>query len=325
MVIWCDCGTRNSAFNPACSRCGKPIVEPLREESSNGAEAPGNFAALQEGQTVGGYRLERRVGAGTSGTVFFGRRLDDDMLCAIKVLHPHLMTDAPARARFFREARAFQLVRHHHIARILDVIDLQTTLAIVLEAYEGVSLRTFLERRGTVPEATLIAWLSQIVAALGALHQAGWVHRDIKPENVFLADTRSGDPEVRLLDFGLVRALNSWNTHDLPTAVGAFVGSPAYSAPEQIVGEQVGPFTDFWALGVLAYECVSGKRPFLGATRTAVASAVLADAPAPLATERASLRAWIDDLLQKNAEHRPADWRVLLESLRKMQTESSNA
>jgi eukaryotic-like serine/threonine-protein kinase len=290
----------------------------MRDEPIASATASlANPTSVREGETLADYRLERRLGAGTTGTVFLARNLVDDAVCAIKILHPHLVTDATARARFAREARAFQLVRHPHVARILDVVDLPSTLAIVLEPYEGVSLRAYLDEQAKVPEELLIEWLSQIVAALGALHDAGWIHRDVKPENLFLADVAAGRREVRLLDFGLVRPLDAWTPNEAPTAAGAFVGSPAYSAPEQIIGEDVGPFTDFWALGVVAYECLTGCRPFVGATRTTAASAVLATPTPPFVTERPGLRVLIDDLLQKDAAHRPADWRTVLASLRR--------
>lgn len=287
----------------------EPVLGPLA------SAAPA--ASVREGETLAGYRIERRIGAGTTGTVFLARNLAADAVCAIKVLHPHLVTDPMARARFLREARAFQLVRHPHVARILDVVELDSTLAIVLEPYEGASLRAYLEAHDTVDETLLCEWLSQVVAALGALHDAGWIHRDVKPENLFLADVAAGGREVRLLDFGLVRPLAAWTPNEAPTAAGAFVGSPAYSAPEQIIGEDVGPFTDFWALGVVAYECLTGRRPFVGATRATVASAVLATPTPPFATERPGLRVLIDDLLQKDAAHRPASWRVVLEALRR--------
>jgi serine/threonine-protein kinase len=311
MFVLCSCGTRNSAFNPRCTACGRPIVE-------RKSEAPGPLKSERElapGDRAGGYVLESLLGRGSVGRVFRARRVGDGTAVAIKVLHPHVVQSRDARGRFLREATAMTSVRHRCVGRIFEVFDVGGLPALALELYSGASLRRLMETRGKLIPEHAIPLLIELVEALGAIHEAGWVHRDLKPENVMLLDPEAEAPrDLRLLDFGLVRSLGT-ATDTVRTAAGAFVGSPAYASPEQILGEEITAASDWWSLGVVAYELLTGKRPFDGASRSAICRSVLGDEPAsfdvgPRLTEL------VRGLLTKDPEGRPARKSDVLDALR---------
>jgi serine/threonine-protein kinase len=148
---------------------------------------------------------------------------------------------------------------------------------------------------------------------VGALHARGWLHRDVKPENVFLAGEDIGTAEVRLLDFGLVRSL-ALDAATFATGAGLFVGSPAYAAPEQLIGADLSAATDWWAVGVVGFEVLAGRRPFTATSRSGMAAAVLRS-PAPAAQVDATLDGWLEALLSKDPRARPSSTEAVLEPL----------
>jgi eukaryotic-like serine/threonine-protein kinase len=311
MIIVCPCGARNSAFNPRCVRCGAPIVEPKKS-----LDAP-SFSAgprdIAPGDRVGDFVLEAMLGSGTIGRVFRARHIDGS-LAALKVLHPHLVQNEDARARFLREARALSNVQHRSIGRIIGAFEVSGSSFLALELYDGISLRGVLDARSKLAPAAAVPLLRELVEALGALHEAGWIHRDLKPENVMVLDHQAAAPkDVRLLDFGLARPL-VLGTEDVRTAAGTFVGSLAYAAPEQILGDAITPATDWWSLGILAFELLAGRRPFQGSSRPVMARNLLREAPPALDVDR-RLAGWVEALLAKDAHRRPASFRDVLAAL----------
>ncbi|NUO52133.1 MAG: serine/threonine protein kinase [Polyangiaceae bacterium] len=257
--------------------------------------------------------LEALLGAGTIGRVFRARHVDGSV-AALKVLHPHLVENEDARARFLREARALSNVQHRSIGRIIGAFEESGSSFLALELYEGVSLRGVLDARFKLSPQAAIPLLRELVEALGALHEAGWIHRDLKPENVMVLDPDAAAPRnVRLLDFGLARPM-VFATGDVRTAAGMFVGSLAYAAPEQILGDAITPATDWWSLGIVAFEMLAGHRPFQGSSRPAMARNLLREAPPALDVDR-KLALWVEALLAKDAHQRPASFRDVLAGL----------
>ncbi len=311
MFIVCPCGTRNSAFNPRCVGCGAPIVEPRK--AIDAAFVAATERPLGPGDRAGEYVIQALLGSGTIGRVFRARH-DGGALAALKVLHPHRVRDAEARARFVREARALSGVRHPSVGRIHEVFEAGGSLVLALELYEGSSLREILDVHRKVRPSAAVPILRELVGALGALHEAGWVHRDLKPENVMILPARAErTAEVRLLDFGLVRPLDV-APDGVRTAAGTFVGSLAYAAPEQILGEEVTPAADWWSLGVVAFEMLSGRRPFEGGTRATLARSLLRD-EAPVLDVGRGLSSWVGALLAKEPARRSAAWGDVLARL----------
>ncbi|MGK0359298.1 MAG: tRNA A-37 threonylcarbamoyl transferase component Bud32 [Bradymonadia bacterium] len=225
------------------------------------------------GQTLNGrYALTRMLGSGGMAQVYLADDLTLVRQVAIKMLHPELAEDAKngaeIGARFLREARIFASLKHPHIIDIYDVLELDDgRVAMVMEFIDGTDLSEVLVRGvNLVPELAVLL-LRPVADALSYAHACGVIHRDVKPANVLLGR----DGTMKLADFGIAKATEQ--THI--TRTGDFLGTPAYIAPEQARGEPIGPAADQFALGVMLYEMVTGKRPFDASTPVAILSKVL--------------------------------------------------
>lgn len=207
---------------------------------------------------IGRFRILGTLGIGGFATVY---RAEDPALgrqVALKVLHAHLAADPDFVRRFQAEARAAARLRHPRIVTIHDVGTAPDGRPyLVMELLEGRPLSAVVSSTGAMPIEWVIRILSQLASALDYLHAQGLVHRDIKPVNVMVGDT--GD--VTLMDFGIARFLTG--AADM-TPTGEVIGTPAYLAPEQIAGGAAGPAADVYALGVLGYELLTGRPPFVG-------------------------------------------------------------
>ncbi|HNN54073.1 MAG TPA: serine/threonine-protein kinase [Pseudomonadota bacterium] len=209
------------------------------------------------GRTLAHYRLLELVGHGGMASVFRAHDEQLDREVAIKVMHPHLATEAQARQRFSREARAVARLRHENILEIYAASDPESPeSSLVTEFVSGPTLRKFFELHGPLP-AEIVGLLGWVLAdALAAAHEFGIVHRDVKPENVMIRT----DGRIVLCDFGIARLIDN----DSVTNTGQLLGSPAYIAPEHISGQPQDGRSDLFALGVLLYEALSAELPFSG-------------------------------------------------------------
>jgi serine/threonine-protein kinase len=283
------------------------------------------------GSRLGGYEIVGSLGQGGMGEVYRARdtRLHRDV--AIKVL-PDLFASDPERlVRFEREAQTLAALNHPGIAHIYGVIDLAASggeglRALVMECVEGEDLAHRIAR-GRIPGDEAIQIARQIADAVEAAHERGIVHRDLKPANVRLAP----DGTVKVLDFGLAKAMETIAaegaslansptfTSPAMTAVGVILGTAAYMAPEQARGKAVDRRADVWAFGCLLYELLTGAKPFGGETVTDVMSAIVSKEPdwtrLPPDTPEA-LRALLGRCLEKDPRRRLRDIgeaRVVLE------------
>jgi Tol biopolymer transport system component/predicted Ser/Thr protein kinase len=239
------------------------------------------------GTRLGPYEITGRIGAGGMGEVYkaFDSRLDRPV--AIKLLAASLTADEHARQRFSREARVIASLNHPHICALYDVGEQDGSAFLVMEYLDGETLAERLSR-GRMPLDRALRCTIEMAQALAAAHAAGFVHRDLKPANVML--TRTGG--AKLLDFGLaklreqapaVHVVGSTTEHPL-TGQGALVGTLHYMAPEQLEGRDVGPQTDVFALGALAYEMLSGHRAFEAPSQAGVVAKILEADPPRLST-----------------------------------------
>jgi serine/threonine protein kinase len=225
----------------------------------------------------GKYRILSELGAGGFGRVFAAENINLKTMVALKVRHK-----AGPDERVWREARAAARLRCPYSVRVLDVDGLPDgTPYIVMELLDGQTLRQYLNDRGCVPLAQAVTWMLQLCAALEEAHAQNLVHRDITPSNVFLVVRPGHATQVKLLDFGLAKALDGTPT-DHVTESGMVIGSPAYMSPEQLRGGSVTSASDIWSMGVLFYEMLSGSRPFRGDRNPAVLAAIAADPPIPI-------------------------------------------
>jgi serine/threonine-protein kinase len=268
---------------------------------------------------AGRYRLEARIGEGGMGIVYRARHVLIDRVVAVKLIRPDLRGETHLRAWMLREARAANRVDHAHIIDIHDIGETdEGELYLVMEYLVGTPLSTELAR-GPMPISRGVDILEQMGAALSRAHDLGVVHRDLKSDNILLT-TRGGRKDfVKILDFGLAAL-----AHDPRLAPkGAVFGTPEYMSPEQARGEQAGPQSDLYALGILFFEMLTGQLPFrandretlLEMQRTAPASrptAIRKDCH-PVA-ERIVLK-----LLEKDIRKRYRDGHHLLEELKALQ------
>ncbi|MGE5783611.1 MAG: protein kinase domain-containing protein [Myxococcales bacterium] len=225
-----------------------------------------------QGRVLGGrYRLLSPLGQGGMGAVWRAQQLDLLRPVAIKLINPSDAGSTQNRLRFEREARAAAELTSLHIVDITDYGIDNDTPYIVMKLLEGESLAARLIRRGKLPFEETVCLLSQVAKALTLAHGRQIVHRDLKPENVFIegyqADSEGapGNPEVvKVLDFGIAKVLGAKSLgSSVGTCTEAPIGTPYYMSPEQIVdSSRVDHRTDIWSFGVLAYQCVTGRRPF---------------------------------------------------------------
>jgi serine/threonine protein kinase len=239
---------------------------------------------MDAGTRLGPYEILEPIGAGGMGEVYRARdsRLGRDV--AIKILPRAFSADPERRARFEREARVLAALNHPHIAAIHGFEEADGAGALVLELVEGPTLADRLSR-GALPPADAIAVARQIAAALEAAHEKGIIHRDLKPANIKLT---AGDGVVKLLDFGLAKALEpgiaaapsqSPTLTSDGTRVGVILGTAAYMSPEQARGQTLDKRTDIWSFGCVLYEMLAGRRAFPGQTISETVAAIIGDQP----------------------------------------------
>ena len=238
----------------------------------------------------GKYRLESVLGGGGMGIVVLAHHEQLGRRVALKFLLPSYAVREEAAVRFAREARAAARIQSEHVVRVLDVGETRDGVPyMVMEYLEGEDLAALVERVGPLPIHDAVDYLLQACEALAEAHAAGIVHRDLKPANLFLARRVDGSSIVKVCDFGIAKATlevaNLTQTH-------AFVGSPVYSAPEQLLSAgAVDVRADVWALGVILYEFLTGAMPFTAQTIPELASRILGEAPPDVRLLRADVPA----------------------------------
>jgi serine/threonine-protein kinase len=284
---------------------------------------------LSPGHLVGGrYRLVRRIARGGMAEVW---EADDVVLSrpvAVKALLPRLAADEGFVARFRREAVAAARLAHPNIVSIYDTFSEPDCEAIVMELVRAGTLREALDDGSPLPMATAVDIAIQVAAALEHAHARGLVHRDVKPANIL----RGGDGRILVTDFGIAKAFEEaaldpgaprpgtvagGDDDDTPpsrlaagrdaTSVGDVVGTAKYQAPEQLHGLPADPRTDVYALGVVLYEMLCGRPPFMGATPAATAAAVLRDHPLRPRQLRAGIPRQLEAVTMKALARDPAD------------------
>ncbi|MEX2504980.1 MAG: protein kinase [Egicoccus sp.] len=241
---------------------------------------------------VGGrYHLEEPIASGGAAIVW--RAFDENLSrsVAVKLLHPHHATDPTVVERFERESRAAAQLNHPNAVRIYDTGREDELVYLVMEHVDGPSLREVLRDRRRLEPMVVAAIGEQVAAALGEAHAHGLVHRDVKPANILLAS----DGTVKVTDFGIAKALSGADA--TLTSPGTVVGTAAYVAPEQLEDANVDARADIYALGVVLYECLTGRPAFSGDTPTATAAMRLSYELMPPRQVRPDIPRLLDDVV----------------------------
>ncbi|MGH7582417.1 MAG: protein kinase domain-containing protein [Gemmatimonadales bacterium] len=250
---------------------------------------------------TGHYTIEREVGAGGMATVFLAHDLKHDRKVALKVLRPELAA-ALGSERFPREIRFVAQFNHPHILSLYDSGEVKGFLYYVMPFVEGESLRDRLSREHQLPIADAVRILKEVADALAYSHARGVVHRDIKPGNVLL----SGRHAV-VTDFGVAKAVTAAG-RDSMTTVGMAVGTPHYMAPEQAMGQgEIDQRADIYALGILAYEMLTGRTPFTSETAQGILAAHVMEEPKPIRDLRPAIPEPLAAVIMKCLAKNPAD------------------
>jgi serine/threonine protein kinase len=265
------------------------------------------------------YRVVSRIGLGGMGVVYKAVDARLNRAVAIKVIHDTRLSDAGDRLR--TEALALASIDHPYICKVYEVFEDRGDVYLVMEFVEGETLASIL-RRGKPPLGQIVEIASEIVEGLAEAHSRGFVHRDVKPSNVMI--TKSG--HVKLLDFGLARedvaATPTEHTRTSPSERSAYAGTPQYMAPEQAAGNPVTARADLFSVGVIIFECLTGRLPFAGSSPYDYVRHLLADDPRPLdrlAPEApADLVRLVQRCLEKVPADRPATAFGILDELRKI-------
>ncbi|WP_100812566.1 serine/threonine-protein kinase [Microbacterium sp. BR1] len=258
-----------------------------------------------QGVSFGGrYELISRIAIGGMGEVWEATDHVIGRTVAIKILKDEYMGDPGFLERFRAEARHAALVNHEGIASVFDYGEENGSAFLVMELVPGEALSTILERDGTLSTDKTLDIVAQTSAALQAAHAAGLVHRDIKPGNLLITP----DGRVKITDFGIARIADQ-----VPlTATGQVMGTVQYLSPEQASGHPASAATDIYSLGIVAYECLAGKRPFTGESQVAIAMAQINEQPPPLPpTVAVPVQNLVFAMIAKKPEDRPSSTAVV--------------
>jgi len=250
-------------------------------------------------------RLVRPLGGGGMGKVWIAWHSGLETEVVVKFLAEHVVDRADAEARFAREAATAAAVKSPHVVQMLDhgfAPDGQRYIA--MELLEGRDLAAHLDQHGPMAPNEVAAIVAQIAKALSKAHEAGVIHRDIKPENIFLSDVGGGELFVKVLDFGVAKRAEALASN---TTTGQVVGTPFYMSPEQILGEApVDARTDIWSLGVVAFQALTGRRPFDGVSVGSLALSIHRGAARPSRIDP-TIPAAFDEWFARACARRPDD------------------
>lgn len=262
----------------------------------------------------GKYAIIRAVGAGGFGAVYEASQIQFDRKVAIKIIATNLLMEPDGAARFEREAKALDLLRHKNIVGCYGYGVWDGAPYMVMEYVDGISLEKIISKEGSLSFERSLKIMRQVLEGLSSAHAAGIVHRDLKPSNIMIAQEADGKEIVKIIDFGLVKLMPGYGIAGQQlTETGYAVGSCMYMAPEQALGEAIDERADIYAAGAILYQMLSGQPPFQGDANVAVMFQHLNAAPPPLqqflppSAPVNALCVLVDNCLAKHRETRYSD------------------
>ena len=258
---------------------------------------------------LGQYLLRRRLGEGGMGSVYLAEHRFLRRPCAVKLIRAEQANDEATLARFEREVQSAAALTHPNTVQVYDYGQSEDgTFYFAMEFLPGVSLDELVAQHGALEPARVVHILRQLCGALHEAHERGLVHRDVKPGNVMLCE-RGGVPDVaKLLDFGLVAALQNDATDPRITKVGMIMGTPGFMSPEQCMGDEaVTSASDIYSLGVLGYFLLTGASPFSGRTAMQTIMAHVHEVPRNVTDVRANVPRQLSDVIARCLAKEPAE------------------
>ena len=269
-----------------------------------GARGP---QALSRANRIGAYEILGLLGSGATAAVYECRHEKLGRRAALKVLHPHLAREPIAAARFLREGRAVSRIVHPNVVEVFDVGEHEGLPFLVMTLVEGEDLAEYLRRSGPMSLVDAADSLLRISSAVAAAHDAKIIHRDLKPSNVRIARDHLGRFVPKVLDFGISKLAEDDQLAELTNTNGT-LGTASYMAPEQLrSAKHVDARCDVYALGVILYECVAGRRPFSGLTGYELMHAVLTEPLKPPSAVRPGIPAEFDAVVMRAMRRDPSE------------------
>jgi serine/threonine-protein kinase len=258
------------------------------------------------------YLIEQVLGQGGVGIVFAAHNLELDERVALKFLRADVAHDPDVILRFAQEAKASASIKSEYVARVFDVGTTRKGVPfLVMEYLAGRDLSSEVEKGGPLPMRDAVEYVIQACDALASAHAKGIVHRDIKPENLFLVDRGDSIPVIKVLDFGISKAVLTGSVFGaamVPLGPGKIMGSPLYMSPEQIRSTDcVDPRGDIWSLGIVLYELLTGVTPFNGETLEEVFKNIKEGEPTPLTVHKPKLPEELNAIIFRCIAKKPAD------------------
>ena len=268
------------------------------------------------------YQLLEYIGRGGMGAVFKARQVHMGREVALKVIHRRLCQDEKQIQRFEQEARTSSKLNHPNNIRVFDYgTSDDGRLFMAMEFLKGKTLGQLITDEGTIHPDRVAHIARQMFKSLAEAHQLGLVHRDLKPENIFICEIFGETDFVKVLDFGIAKAIGPTEEDAKLTQTGFICGTPRYLSPEQALGQPVDGRADLYSVGVLMYEMLTGRPPFVGENPISIVMKHVHDDPPPIVGverygERARQLIWlVDRLLEKNPARRPSPAEQIVEFL----------
>jgi eukaryotic-like serine/threonine-protein kinase len=273
------CGSEYGDEVLFCNRDGTP----LRPSGGATADLVGQVIADR-------YHIQKKLGEGGMGQVYLAEHVKMGRRCAIKIMSPAMMKDPDAISRFNREAANASRIGHPNVCAIYDFGETPEGLIyLAMEFIEGQSLNAILDEAGTLPLARAASIITQCADALQVAHDLEIVHRDLKPDNIMVITSRGRDT-VKVVDFGIAKAVGDAGGSQKVTKTGFVVGTPEYMSPEQLAGDPVDGRSDLYSLALVFYRMLTGGSPFPADSQQETMIKRLTDDPLPLASARPDVR-----------------------------------
>src|SRR4051795_5252826 len=313
-----------------CLRCKQPIDSSLEQCPACGERVTVFQRTYSSKLLDGKYQILDRLGIGGMGEIFKVRHIHLNELRVIKIMRPNVAADDQGMQRFLQEARTSTMIKHKNLAMLYDFAQLDDgSYYMVWEFIDGTNIQKWIGQNGAMPSRLAIEIAIQALSGLDHLHSMGLIHRDISPENIMLSQDHHGKLLVKVIDFGIAKQLAEGEGSQGLTQTGMFLGKLKYASPEQAgflkEGEHLDPRSDLYSFGIVMYEMLAGRAPFLATNPNGYILKHVTEKPAPIVQNNADakvppqLEAIVMQALEKNRDQRFAtadDFATALESIR---------